>query len=217
MNDVTCARRPVPRAVAPETRKMWLIDLPLFLGAVVAALSGIYFLFLPAGGFQGGRNPWYGVVILFSRATWDDIHAWGGLLMLIAATIHLVVHWPWVARMTRRLLNEVRGERSYLNRFGRLNLAANATVGLAFLAAALSGIVLLFLPAGRQTPGPVFLWSGNTWDMTHTWAGTLTVLAAVAHFVIHWRWVVKVTTNVIRSFWAAVVAGHRVGGETASA
>jgi hypothetical protein len=29
----------------------------LIISAVAAAFSGIYFLFLPTGGYQGGRNP----------------------------------------------------------------------------------------------------------------------------------------------------------------
>jgi hypothetical protein len=45
--------------VSKQTQKNWWIDAALFSSAVVAALSGIYFLYLPSGGFQGGRNPLY--------------------------------------------------------------------------------------------------------------------------------------------------------------
>ena len=27
---------------------------------------------------KGGKNPLYGITILFSRSTWDDLHLWGG-------------------------------------------------------------------------------------------------------------------------------------------
>ncbi len=54
--------------VSKQTRNNWLIDAAVFIGAVVAAITGIYFLFLPSGGYQGGRNPMYGVTILFERA-----------------------------------------------------------------------------------------------------------------------------------------------------
>ncbi len=33
----------------------------------------------------------------------------------------------------------------------------------------------------------------RTWDVIHTWSGVLMVLAALLHFVIHWRWAVNVT------------------------
>ena len=78
--------------VAPQTRNNWLVDATLFIGALVASLSGIYFLFLPVGGYQGGRNPMYGVTILFQRETWDDLHTWFGILMIAAAVIHITLH-----------------------------------------------------------------------------------------------------------------------------
>jgi len=43
--------------VSGVTRRNWWIDLSLFSSAILASLSGIYFLFLPVGGYQGGRNP----------------------------------------------------------------------------------------------------------------------------------------------------------------
>jgi hypothetical protein len=44
-------------SLAPKTRNNWLIDACLFIGALVASITGMYFLFLPVGGYQGGRNP----------------------------------------------------------------------------------------------------------------------------------------------------------------
>jgi hypothetical protein len=203
--------------VASETRKMWFIDLPLFLGALAAALSGMYFLFLPVGGFQGGRNPWYGVTVLFSRGTWDDIHTWTGALMIAAAVVHVVVHRAWISRMAGRLLSEVRGGCGCLNRCGRFNLATNAALGLAFLLTAVSGVVLMFMPVGRQVAAPVFVWDRATWDILHTWSGTLLIAAAVVHFAIHWRWAVKVTGNLLRVWRAGLVTGEDAGRESAVA
>jgi ABC-type transporter Mla subunit MlaD len=56
-----------PIRISMQTRKNWLIDAAVFVGGIVAALSGIYFLFLPSGGYQGGRNPTYGITFLFDR------------------------------------------------------------------------------------------------------------------------------------------------------
>jgi len=77
------------KPVSKQTQKNWWIDASLALTAVIAALSGIYFLYLPSGGYMGGRNPLYNVTVLFSRHTWDQIHLWGGLAMILAATVHL--------------------------------------------------------------------------------------------------------------------------------
>ena len=81
--------------LSPQTRRNWLIVAALSLSGIVAVLSGVYFLYLPSGGYQGGRNPLYGVTILFSRDTWDALHTWGGLAMIAGAAVHLALHWAW--------------------------------------------------------------------------------------------------------------------------
>jgi hypothetical protein len=200
---------------------MWYLNMPLLAAAVAASLSGIYFLFLPVGGFQGGRNPWYGVTILFSRGTWDDLHTWSGVMMIAIAAVHLLVHRAWIARMARRAVNELCGGCGCLNRQGRINLAVNAALGVTFIAAALSGLVLLFTPHGRQVVEPVLLWSRGTWDDIHTWSATFMIIAAISHIIIHWGWLKKVTTNMVR-IWRvggpqAVVAREATGAADRSA
>ena len=91
------------QSVSKQTQKSWWIDAGVFGSAVIAALSGIYFLFLPSGGFQGGRNSLYTIQILFNRQTWDDlqttwdlIHTWAGVVLIAAAVTHFAIHWKWV-------------------------------------------------------------------------------------------------------------------------
>jgi hypothetical protein len=181
-----------------QTRQNWLIDAAVFAGALVAILSGIYFLYLPSGGYEGGRNPANGLTILFSRDAWHDLHNWGGILMILAAVIHFAIHWRWVTMMSRRVGKVLIGQGSRFSRGAKTNLAINLVIGLSFLVTALTGIYLLFLPQGYQggrNPGwdPGFLFSRTTWDMIHTWAGVVMILAAVLHFLIHWRWILNVT------------------------
>jgi hypothetical protein len=71
-------------------------------GLVVAALSGLYFLLGPSGGYQGGSNPNWDPGFVFSRTTWDLIHTWSGTVMIIAAVLHFAIHWRWVKNVTRR-------------------------------------------------------------------------------------------------------------------
>ena len=68
--------------VSKQTQRNWWINAALGGSAIIAALSGIYFLFLPNGGYQGGRNPLYNLQILFTRHTWDDLHTWSGVIMI---------------------------------------------------------------------------------------------------------------------------------------
>lgn len=187
--------------ISMQTRKNWLIDAAVLVGGVVAALSGIYFLFAPSGGFKVGINPLAGVTILFDRRTWDDLHTWGGVAMIAAVVIHLAIHWRWVAMMARRVIGSVRTGESGLSKGSRFNLALNVVVAISFLLTAVSGIYFLFAPTGGFQGGrnvgwdPGFLFSRTTWDLIHTWAGTVLIAVAAVHFWIHWRWVKNVTAR----------------------
>jgi cytochrome b subunit of formate dehydrogenase len=182
-----------------QTRKKWLLDAIIFLSGLVAALSGIYFLFVPSGGYQGGRNPIYGLTILFSRHTWDDLHTWSGVLMIAVAVLHFALHWRWVKVMSKRTVKALLSRETKLSKGPRLNVAINVLVAVSFLLTAVSGIYFLFAPSGGfqggRNPGwdPMFLFSRTTWDLIHTWAGVVFIAAAVIHFWIHWRWIKTMT------------------------
>jgi hypothetical protein len=184
--------------VSEQTRNNWLIDACLFLGAMLSSITGIYFLYLPVGGYQGGRNPMHGVTILFQRETWDDLHTWFGLLMIIAALVHIVVHWKWILNMARRVLRELTGGGSSLNVRSRWNVFVNTLTGLSFSLVAVSGVYLFFVPGGRnRLADPMILFSRTTWDLLHAWSGICLILVGILHFFIHWGWVVKVTRKMV--------------------
>ncbi len=181
------------RTVSVQTRNNWIIDVLLALSALFAALSGVYFLFFPSGGFQGGRNPFYGIVVLFTRSTWSDLHVWTGVLMILIVLVHLPLHWGWVVSMTRRVLAHLGGGKTNLNSRSQFNVAVDALIALSFLLTAISGVYLLFVPGGPALVDPYFLFSRVTWDLIHTWAGVVLIVSAGLHLAIHWQWVLKVT------------------------
>lgn len=204
------------KTISKETRNNWLIDAGVFMGAVVASLTGIYFLFLPIGGYQGGRNPMYGVRIIFDRSTWGDLHLWGGILMIVAAVIHIAIHWKWIVNMTKRIYYDLFTNKTYLNARGRFNAGINAVIAVSFLLTALTGIYLLLFPGGSfGVSDPLILFKRTTWDLIHTWAAISMIIAGVVHFVIHWRWVVKVTGKVFLSIYPSGV--NRLSQEQSAA
>jgi hypothetical protein len=182
-----------------QTRTNWLIDAAVFIGAVLASLSGVYFLFVPSGGYQGGRNPLYDLQVLLTRGTWDDLHTWGGVLMIAAAAIHVVIHWDWIKTMTRRVFNSVLGRGTKLSRGAIVNVLVDGLIAISFVVTAVSGIVFLFLPTGGYQGGANASWemaplfSRTIRDLIHTWGGVVMIVAAVIHYWIHRRWVVNVT------------------------
>jgi len=195
------------RGVSRQTRNNWLVDAALAVGALVAAVSGAYFLYLPVGGYQGGRNPAYGIHILFERHTWGDLHTWFGVLMIAAAVVHIAIHWSWVTSTVRRVARNLAGKGAPMNRRGYTNVAIDAAVGAGFVLAAASG--LYFLLAPRDSGG--FLLSRTTWDIVHTWAGVAMIVAAVTNFAIHWSWVTRVTRKIL----GAAIPDTRSGGPVA--
>jgi hypothetical protein len=202
--------------ISIKTRNNWLLDTGLFLTAIVTVLSGIYFLFVPSGGYQGGRNPFYGVNVLFERETWEWLHTWIGLGMVIVALGHLIFHWKWVVGMVKRLAGAVKSGKSTLNPNGRYNLVVNTTIALSFLISAISGVYFLLAGSseGGRNPDPMFLFSRGTWDVVHTWSSILFITAGLLHFVMHWGWVTKVTRKVFGASPAAVQIS-KVGNEPA--
>jgi hypothetical protein len=97
-----------------------------------------------------------------------------------------------------------------MNAHGRWNLIINIVVGLSFLFSALSGMYFLFVPGGHGVTDPMILFSRTTWDLIHTWAGILLIIAAITHFAIHWKWVSKVTGSML----AAVSGFHSFSRST---
>jgi len=186
-----------------QTRTNWLIDLTVFVGGLLASLSGIYFLFLPSGGYQGGRNPMYGVTLLFNRHTWDDLHTWTGVAMIVAAAVHFAIHWQWVKTMTRRVVNAITAKGSGLSRGATLNVVVDVTMAISFLLTAISGLYFFIWPSegATRSVSPVILFNSAAWDLIHTLAFVIMVGAILIHFWIHWRWVTNVTSRFLLSLW----------------
>jgi cytochrome b subunit of formate dehydrogenase len=202
-----------PIRMSRPTRLNWLIDAVVVVGGILAGLSGIYFLYLPSGGYQGGRNPMYGVTIFFDRHTWSDVHVWGGVLMMVAIAVHFAIHWQWIKRTSRRSVSAMLAKGGSLSKGAKINIAINLVVAVSFLLCAVSGIYFLFGPSGGYQGGrnsgwdPGFLFSRVTWDLIHTWSGVVLSVAAVVHFAIHWRWVKNVTLRFFLSLWPQPRAG----------
>lgn len=70
----------------------YLLDVAMGLLALVAGMSALLlWVVLPQGYFP-------------SRLLWLDIHKWSGLALSLAVVLHVLLHWKWLVRMTRRTL-----------------------------------------------------------------------------------------------------------------
>jgi hypothetical protein len=187
--------------VSNKTRNNWILDAGLFLGAVIASISGIYFLIFPDGGYMGGRNPYYGIKIIFDRSGWEWIHTWLSLGMVAVALIHIALHWKWILSTTRRVVKDVfTSKKSNMNAKGRQNVLVDGLVAVSFLICAISGIYFIFAGESRGglAPDPMLLFSRTVWDVIHTWSSVVFISGGIVHFAIHWGWVSKVTRKIFR-------------------
>lgn len=173
--------------LSPKLRYNWLIDAVLFLGALLAVLTGIYFLVYPVGGYMGGRNPDYGVIFIFGRETWEVLHDWTGIAMIAAALIHIVFHWRWILGTLKRIFHKV-------ERFGnRLfwTIVVDAFIAIGFFLSAISGLYFFF-----ATKDANWLLLDTTWDTIHTWSSDVMIMAAFIHVILHWDWIKNITAKI---------------------
>lgn len=189
-------QRKVNPVSTKTSQRWWLVALLTILGIFVLA-SSVYFLISPVG-YQGGRNPNYGITLIFDRETWDTVHLWTGLGMILILTIHIVVHWKWIQTMLNRyFLRDVHEVRK-LNWRAQVNIILDLTAALSFILASVSGIYLLFAPArSSAATAPVFIFNWYAWDIIHTWSGIVMFISVFLHLYIHWGWIINVTKRVV--------------------
>lgn len=87
----------------------------------------------------------------------------------------------------------------------RLNYALDAVIALAFIGAAVTGIVLLLAGSGGyqggRNPGFQSLVLGltrGTWRDLHNWVSLVLIAGVVAHFLLHWNWIICTTKRLLQ-------------------
>ena len=179
-------------SLTPKLRQNWWIDALLGLSALIAILSSLYFLIYPVGGYQGGRNPYYNAVLVFNRSTWDLLHTWSGLGMILAALIHILIHWDWIIGTLGRSLQVILRKRKPFGLRLSYNIILDAIIALSFLVCTLSSFYFLAYPDGGPA-SPVIFFTKTTWDLIHSWSGVVMTITAVLHFTLHWKWITNIT------------------------
>jgi hypothetical protein len=96
-----------------KARINYWVDIAIAVGFLLSAVSGIIMYVVPSGGYQGGRNPYYGREILFlGHEAWKDLHTWASFVMVAGVLAHLVLHWSWIVCMTRNMIRGFKASRA---------------------------------------------------------------------------------------------------------
>ncbi len=76
-------------------------DILAALSFLVCLASGLVLFFIP-----GGRGTSTLLFMNITREVWKTIHIWSGIGMLAGVLFHLVIHWGWVRKVSRKLFRK---------------------------------------------------------------------------------------------------------------
>jgi len=82
-----------------------------FLLFLLEVFSGFVLWLAISGddGFRGGRDgalrPGQEEFLAVTRSDWIDIHDWAGVALLVIICLHVVLHWRWIAQVTKRVFS----------------------------------------------------------------------------------------------------------------
>jgi uncharacterized membrane protein len=81
----------------------YILAVLLFLTSFTVTFSGfvLWLAFPHIGGGSRGTSiyrTFWGV----TNDTWTAIHDWVGVAIIVVAILHIILHWNWIVRMTKR-------------------------------------------------------------------------------------------------------------------
>ncbi len=107
------------------------------------------------------------------------IHEWLGLAFGVTAGVHVLLHWQWIAGITRKFFTRA----SWGARF---NYLLNAAIFIGFTVVIFSGVMesrFVLQTFGLNPPDE------RTWELLHRLSADLTLFLTALHIAVHWRWI----------------------------
>ncbi|MBW3015577.1 DUF4405 domain-containing protein [Candidatus Woesearchaeota archaeon] len=81
-----------------KAKTNYIIDIFLGISFIITTITGlIIFFFLPSGVQRSGYQEFLGII----KQTWSSWHEWAGIIMIVLALVHLILHWKWIVCMTK--------------------------------------------------------------------------------------------------------------------
>jgi cytochrome b subunit of formate dehydrogenase len=102
-------------------------------------------------------------------------------------------------------MKDLRNPYASMSNRGWFSVALNALAATSFFMVAISGICLFLVAGGRSAIDPVLLVSRANWNLIHTWSGIALITLSIMHFLMHWRWAVNVTRNIILAVGGSIM------------
>jgi hypothetical protein len=130
------------------------------------------------------------------RFTGLAVHEWLSLALGAMIIGHLLLHWQWIAAVTRRFLSHTSWQ-------ARANYVLNALLFIAVTLVIFSGVMI------SETALPTLgieIERNMLWRQLHGLVSDFTVLLLGLHVALHWRWI---TNSVRRYVVKPIAAGLR--------
>lgn len=110
-----------------------------------------------------------------------QVHEWLSLAFGGTLIIHVLLHWNWLAGITRHFFRQAKWS-------ARLNYLLNFLLFVAFTVVVFSGVM-----ESRFVLQTFGLTSSNEgfWRVLHSLSTDLTLWIASLHIAVHWRWIWK--------------------------
>jgi hypothetical protein len=128
------------------------------------------------------------------------VHEWLCLLVIIPSLVHLVVNWNWARRVATSLFGRLRATT-------RVNFVVDSLLYLSVITVMVSGFVVSRVIGGvlgyEASPYPI-------WHHVHAVSADVTIVLALVHVALHWRWVVRVAKTQLFAGLAAFDGGEEL-------
>ncbi len=123
------------------------------------------------------------LIAMEPNGTGIAIHEWLGLAFGAAIITHLLLHWQWIAAITRRFFSKIAAE-------ARINYILNVLFFVDMTLIVFTGVMIskAVLPLfGLQVA------EGTLWRHLHSVTADAGILILGLHLGLHGRWIVNVT------------------------
>ena len=136
------------------------------------------------------KNYWLDIALFFAfiidmntRFTGISIHEWLGLGFGIALIYHLLLHWNWIASLTKRLFRKLPGGQ-------RLRYGIDLILFVDMVVLTMTGIWIS--EVAMQQLGLSFE-HNFFWRRLHEQTADLAIFLVALHIALDWKWIVSTT------------------------
>jgi len=160
-----------------KTKYNFWLDVIIYVVFLITILTGFFlWLIIP--------HKLEVVFLGISRSVWITTHICFGVVGLAGVVIHIVWHWGWLKALRGRPL-------AGMQKKLRANRVVNRIMWFAYIATNISGAIAWALHLGVE---PYIV---RVPDRVHVVFGVAWTIFAIAHFVLHWKWIASTTRRYI--------------------